>query len=176
MSDIILTRPSQSEYSDYYHRYVQCVPDDNVIPYLAVQLEAVDALLGHLSDEQADTRYSLDKWTVKEVVGHMSDTERIMSYRMLRIARGDTTPLASFDQDDYVRAARSRVRTIGELLDEFYAVRASTLALSRGIDEVAWTRTGVASNVSVSARALAYIIAGHAAHHLNVLWERYALR
>lgn len=175
MNYVIPQRPSESEYAPHYHRYVQAVPEGDIIHYLAVQLADVEGLLGHLPDEQANARYAPDKWSVKEVLGHMSDTERVMSYRMLRAARGDATPLASFDQDDYVRVAQSDRRTIGELLNEFRTVRASTLSLVQELDDAAWDRSCVASNVMVSSRALVYIIAGHAAHHTMVLRERYGI-
>ncbi|MGI8508053.1 MAG: DinB family protein [Gemmatimonadaceae bacterium] len=168
-------RPPESEYASFYHRYVQAVPEGDVIHYLAAQLVDVEGLLGHLPDEQANARYAPDKWSVKEVLGHLSDTERVMSYRLLRAARGDATPLASFDQDDYVRAAQSGGRAIGDLLNEFRTVRASTLSLVKGVDGAAWDRTCVASNAVVSSRALVYIIAGHTAHHTTVLRERYGI-
>lgn len=175
MSYTVLQRPSESEYAPFYHRYVQAVPDGDVIQFLTAQLADVEGLLGHLRDEQANARYAPDKWSVKEVVGHLSDTERVMAYRMLRAARGDATPLASFDQDDYVRAAQSERRAIGQLVEEFRAVRASTLSLVQGLVDAAWDRTCIASNAVVSSRALVYIIAGHTAHHMGVLRERYGI-
>lgn len=175
MSYIASTRPAQSEYASFYDGYVQAVPEGDVIRYLSTQLVEVEGLLGHLADEQANARYAPDKWSVKEVLGHLSDTERVMSYRLFRAARGDATPLASFDQDDYVRAAQSGQRAVGDLLNEFRAVRASTLSLVQGLDDAAWNRTCVASNAVVSSRALVYIIAGHTAHHTRVLRERYGI-
>lgn len=173
MNSAVPTRPAQSEYAPFYDGYVQLIPDGDVIHYLCGQLDEVEGLLGHLPDAQANGRYALDKWSVKEVLGHMSDTERVMSYRLLRAARGDATPLAGFDQDDYVRSADSTRRPIGDLLSEFHAVRASTMALVNSVGETAWGRSTTANNVPMSARALLYIIAGHAAHHLTVLRERY---
>ncbi|MGI8548136.1 MAG: DinB family protein [Gemmatimonadaceae bacterium] len=169
------TRPAESEYAPSYTGYIGAVPEGDVIRYLSTQLGDVEGLLGHLADEQANARYAPDKWSVKEVLGHMSDTERVMSYRLLHAARADAAPLPGFEQDDYVRAAKSDRRAIGDLLNEFRAVRASTLSLVKGMDEVAWDRTCVASNAKVSSRALVYIIAGHATHHARVLRERYGI-
>lgn len=175
MTQVSPSRPDQSEFAPFYAGYVQSVPDGNLYHFLTTQLGEAEALLDHLDDEQSRARCAPGKWSVKEVLEHISDTERIMSYRLLRVARGDATPLHSFDQDAYVRSAESDLRPIRELLEGFRTVRASTLSLMRGLDQTAWDRSGVASNSPVSARALAYIIAGHAAHHLRVLREQYGL-
>ncbi len=175
MNYIAPTRPAQSEYAPFYSGYIESVPDGDVIRYLSAQLADVEGLLGHLPDEQANARYAPDKWSVKEVLDHMSDTERVLSYRLLRAARGDATPLAGFDQDDYVRAAQSGRRTIGDLLNEFRTVRASTLSLVTGMNQAAWDQSCVVNNATVSSRALVYIIAGHSAHHTRVLRERYGI-
>lgn len=172
MSYTIL-RPSPSEYAPFYHGYVQSVPEGDVIHYLSEQLSEVEALFGQLPNDRASVRYAPDKWSVKEVLGHLSDVERVMSYRLLRIARGDATPLAGFDQNELVSGADFDRQPLRDLLGDFHAVRASTLTLVRGLDESAWSRTGVVSSVPITARSFAYIMAGHIVHHLRVLRERY---
>jgi hypothetical protein len=140
---------------------------------LSEQVNNTLSLLRGISEAKSRTRYEPNKWSIKEVLGHFTDTERIMSYRALRIGRADTTPLAGFEQDDYVRAANFEARAFADMLSEFQAVRNATAALFRGFDETAIGRRGTANNLSVTVRALAYIIAGHERHHLNVLQTRY---
>ncbi|HEV2642530.1 MAG TPA: DinB family protein [Candidatus Elarobacter sp.] len=166
-------RPEASEYNPYYGAYVSAVPEGDLLSTLERQGAELDALLAPLDDARALSRYAPGKWSIKEVLGHISDTERVFAYRLLRIARGDTTPLASFDQDVYVPAARSDARALNDLREELRAVRAATLALAKSLDDDAWLRSGTASEKPVSARALGYIIAGHMAHHTKILRERY---
>jgi hypothetical protein len=144
-----------------------------VVETLERQLGETLALLGGLSEEQAGARYEPGKWSVKELVGHVVDTERIFAYRALRFARGDRTPIPGFEQDPYVAGGNFDARTLRDLADEFACVRRATVALLRHLGEDAWRRTGTASDNEVSVRALAHIIAGHELHHLNVLRERY---
>lgn len=176
MSEIVIARPPLSECGGLYNRYVESVPGDNLIPYLSEQIEMIDVLLGHLSDVQGDRQYAPDKWSVKQVIGHLSHTERMISCRMLRVARAAACVCAPPRDGDCTPSAFSSDRTISELLQEFRVVRAHTLALSHGIEKTAWTNTALIGTATMSARALAYFIAGHTAHHLNVLWERYDLR
>lgn len=131
--------------------------------------------LSSLPEARGDYRYGPGKWSIKEVVGHLSDTERIFSYRALRVGRGDPTPLASFDDKAYAPEMGGADRTLGEMVAEWVAVRRATLTLFRGLPERAWQRRGVASGQPISVRALAYIIVGHARHHLEVLEARYAV-
>ena len=165
-------RPAPTEYAPYYERYVSLVAGD-VVETLERQGAETAALLRGLTEEQGDVRYEPGKWSVKELIGHLIDTERILSYRLLRVARGDRTPIEGFDQDPYVANSNAGARTLRSLADEFGHVRAATLALVRGLDDAAWSRSGVANENEVSARALAYIIAGHEAHHVRILRERY---
>jgi uncharacterized damage-inducible protein DinB len=129
--------------------------------------------LRSLDDSRALRRYAPDKWSVKQTLGHVTDAERVFAYRMLRIARGDETPLAGFEQNDYVTAANFDALPLAGLVDAFRATRAATIALTGEISGDAWLRTGTASGFRVSARALLYIITGHLAHHLGILRERY---
>ncbi|HKG91331.1 MAG TPA: DinB family protein [Gemmatimonadaceae bacterium] len=166
-------RPSESEYLPYYHKYVTLVPEGDIVGLLAQQVGETLGLLRGVSEERGMRRYAEGKWSIKEVAGHMADTERIFAYRALRIARADRTPLPGYEQDDYVRAANFDQRPLADLTDELAQVRRATVALFRGFDAEAWTRTGTANNAEVSVRALAYIIAGHERHHLDVLRTKY---
>ncbi|USB34549.1 DinB family protein [Paenibacillus sp. YPG26] len=168
-----LQRPLKGEFSAYYESYIQDLPEGEILAYLQSQLNEFGGQLKHLSEEKANFRYAEGKWSIKEVLGHISDTERIMSYRLLRIARGDNTPLAGFNESDYVAYAGSERFNLSDLLAEFSIVRTATLDLANRLDDEAWQRTGIANGAQVSARAIIYIIAGHAAHHLKLIRERY---
>ncbi|MGI8508507.1 MAG: DinB family protein [Gemmatimonadaceae bacterium] len=176
MNEISVTCPPLSEYGGLYNRYVESVPANNLVPYLSEQIEMIDVLLGHLSDLQGDRQYASDKWSVKQVVGHLSHTERMISSCMLRVARAAACVCASPEDSGCTPRTFPRDRTISELLQEFRIVRANTLAFSHEIEGMAWTNTALVGTTPMSARALAYLIAGHTAHHLNILWERYNLR
>lgn len=165
-------RPAPGEYAPYYERYVSLVAGD-VLETLERQGAETVALLGGLTEERGGSRYAPGKWSVKELVGHMIDTERVFAYRLLRVARGDRTPMEGFDQDPYVANSNADARTLQSLASEYGHVRAATLALARGLDSAAWSRSGVANENEVTARALAHIIAGHEAHHVGILRERY---
>ena len=170
-----ISRPAKDEYAPYYETYISKVPDQDLDQLLASQIEVTCAMLSKVPESGADAAYAPGKWTIKEVAGHMVDTERIMAYRLLRVSRGDPTPLPGFEQDDYVRSGNFQSRTLASLIEEFRLARASTLALLRGLDGATLTRRGVADGKAVSARALAYIIAGHERHHVGILQERYLL-
>lgn len=172
---IAIPRPLPDEHSVGAGAYVASVPGEDAWRALAAQGAEVERLLGGLPDARAVHRYAPGKWSVKEVVGHLCDAERIYAYRALRFARGDETPLPGFEEDDYVPAGRFDVRPLSELLDEWRTVRASTLSLYRGLPDEALLRRGVANGKVVSVRALAWLAAGHAQHHLGVLRERYGL-
>lgn len=167
------TRPSFGEYPEYYDRYVSLVRDGNIEETLRQQQTGTIALVGSISDESAAKSYALDKWTLKEVIGHLADTERVMSYRMLAIARNESTPLPGFNQDLYVASANFNQLPWARLQADFDAVRSATLSLISTIDNQAWIRYGTVWNSSVSARAISYIIAGHELHHLAVIRDKY---
>jgi DinB superfamily len=166
-------RPSAEEYAPYYEKYVTLVPAGDVVETLGRQGAETLALLRGLSEEQGASRYEPGKWSVKELVGHLIDAERVFAYRALRFARGDRTPVPGFEQDDYVLGGNFDARTLADLTDELEVVRRATLALLRPLGEAEWRRTGTASDHEVSVRALAHIIAGHELHHLRILRERY---
>jgi len=167
------TRPAADEHLPYYARYVERVPDGDLLARLERQVAETAALLRALPEGRAAHRYEPGKWSVKEVVGHVADTERIFTYRALRIARADRTPLAGFDENEFVRAAGFDRRTLRELVDELVAVRAATVALYRGLGDEEVGRRGTANGAEVSVRALAWITAGHELHHVTLLRERY---
>lgn len=160
-------------YNDFYETYIKLVPDGAIADVLAKQLTDISTTLSDIPDSRSEYRYAEGKWSIKEVIGHITDTERVMSYRLLRIARGDTTPLPGFEQDLFIAGASFHSLTLQELTEDFVAVRRSTLSLLRTLSEEAWGRRGIASNSDISVKALSYIIAGHAIHHMNILQSRY---
>jgi hypothetical protein len=165
--------PESPEYLAYYGKYISLVRGDDLIPVLAAQLGESAALLRGIPEQKSLHRYAPGKWSIKELLGHVNDAERIFSYRALRFARNDPKPLPGFDQDPYVAAAGSDARPWSELIEEFEQVRRSTILLFRGLSPEAAMRRGTASDAVVSVRALGYIIAGHEVHHMGVLREKY---
>lgn len=169
-------RPESDEIPAHWVGYVGNVPESDPVAVLATQIDATAALLRGLSETDALKRYAPGKWSVKEIVGHLADTERIMAYRALRIARGDETPLPGFDEKAYVPPAKFDARPLADLVADLRATRAATLALFRSFDADAWRRRGTASGKPVSVRALGYVIPGHERHHVEILKTRYGVR
>jgi uncharacterized damage-inducible protein DinB len=167
-------RPEPTEYAPFYAGYVDKVPATGPFVLLESQIYAFDAL-GHAAKDKADYRYAAGKWTVKELLGHVADAERVFSYRLLRIARGDQTPLPGWDEKQWAGAAPHARRSLAHIVEELVAVRGSTLTLVRSLDEAALSRRGTANNAEVTVRALCWITPGHAQHHLDVLRDRYAV-
>jgi hypothetical protein len=174
MVSIVIGHPEPAEYAAFYAGYVQRVMEEPLAA-LESQGRKTQALLAGLTDAQAGHRYADGKWTVRDVAGHLADVERVMTYRALRIARDDATPLPGFDENTYVAAAGADRRPIGELAGDLAVVRNATLALFRGLDAAAWRRRGVANGNPVSVRALAHIIVGHERHHCEILSTRYGI-
>src|SRR6266436_3243388 len=168
-----LERPEPGEYAAYYEKYIALVPGNDIASALEAQRVQTMQLFAGRSERDGNFRYAADKWTVKEVLGHVSDSERIFTYRALRIARGDQTPLTGFEQDDYVRGGNFAERTLADLAEEFGLVRAASIALFKSLRKDAWQRRGVANKNEVSVRALAFIVAGHELHHRQILEEKY---
>ena len=173
MSTLTINRPEATEYNPSYGNYVSLVRDGNILEVLSEQLDETLALLRSVPETRGGFRYAAGKWSVKELVGHMIDGERVFAYRALRFGRNDETPLPGFEQDDYIRNASFDACPLADLAAEFESVRRSTLFLFKHLDPGAWTRQGVASESKVSVRALAYIIAGHELHHRGILRDRY---
>jgi len=168
-----IPRPPAAEYAPYYARYIDKVPEGDLLRTLENQARETQALLAGLSDAKALHRYAPGKWSIKEVIGHVTDTERVFSYRALRFARADATALPGFDENAWVPAGRFEARSLKDLAAELDAVRRATIALFRGLDAAALARRGTASDNAVSVRAIAWIIAGHERHHVALLHERY---
>jgi hypothetical protein len=168
-----MKRPEAGEYAEYYAKYIAKVPGTDVLGILESERRRMAQLFAGRTARNGNFRYASDKWTVKEVLGHITDTERIFTYRALRIGRGDQTPLVSFEQDDFVKNGGFADRTLADLAEEFDAVRSASIALFRSFDEPAWSRRGVASQKPVTVRALGFITAGHQIHHRMILEEQY---
>jgi hypothetical protein len=175
MSGLTIPRPKPDECAPFYHGYIAEVPGENLGAQLVEQLQEVERLFDQVTDAAALARYAPGKWSIKEILGHLIDTERIFGYRLLRIARNDSTPLSGFDENAYVPAGGFDQRPLPMLLAEFRAVRLSTAALMEGLNPECWSRRGQANGKPISARALAYIMVGHVKHHLGVLRDRYGL-
>ena len=167
-------RPQISEFNPFYAGYVDKVTADGPLDHLKDQLASFERLR-RLSDEDAANRYAPGKWSVKELLGHMSDTERLFSYRLLHIARGDGAPLAGMDEKAWSAVAPHDQRRLPDLVDEMIAVRRATVKLVESLDAAALARSGVANSYAISARALVWILPGHAQHHLDILRERYGV-
>jgi DinB superfamily len=166
-------RPQTGEYSSYYQRYIDFATEDDVVAALDAQSHETATFLGGISEQQASHRYEPDKWTIKQLVGHIVDSERIFAYRALCIGRGDTTALPGFEQEPYVTQAASDDRPLADLAEELAAVRRANVMMLRAFPDAAWSRAGTASGNAISVRALAFIILGHERHHLRIVRERY---
>lgn len=170
-----IPRPAADEHIPYFGRYIALVPGDDAWPALESQLEDTLRLVRPLDEARARHRYEPGKWSVKEVLGHIADVERVFTYRALRFARADATPLPGFDENTWVPAADFDARPLADRIEDLRAVRAGTLALLRGLDEAMLKRGGLANDGHVTVRALAWMTAGHELHHRRLLQERYGL-
>jgi hypothetical protein len=176
MSTVTIPRPQADEHLEYYGRYISQVPDGDLIAMVRDQIVETVGLLRGLSPAQADYAYAPGKWTIKEVIGHLSDAERVFQYRALTFARSPGTSLPGFDENAWVPAGNFGARTLEDLLEEFQIVRASSVQVARHLDEVTLKNRGSANGHDISVRALLYIIAGHERHHAALLRERYLNR
>ena len=168
-----ISAPQPGEYASYYDRYISQVKGADILAALEHQAKETIKLLSSLSENDGNFRYASDKWSIKEMLGHIIDAERVFAYRTLRFARNDQTPVEGFEQDDYIKYGPFQHCRLADLIEEFGFVRSATIALCRSLDEEAWTRRGVANKNEISVRALVYTIAGHELHHRNVLNEKY---
>lgn len=169
-----ISKPQPGEYAPYAIMYIDLLPDDGqVLKRLRENLDATQAFIRSFPAEKLAKPCAPGEWTIKEILVHVSDTERIFAYRALRIARGDSTPLSGFEQDDYVPESQANERDIEAILDEYTAVRLATCTLLESFSEDIFMRTGTASENRVSVRGLAYIIAGHELHHVQSIRENY---
>ena len=169
----IIAPPASDEYAEFHKGYIAAVAGEtDGLAVLERQRTLIDRFR-QLTPAQAAHRYAEGKWSVKEVIGHLADGERVVSYRLLRIARGDTTPLAGFDENQFVAGSNADRRELGDLVDELAIVRDATIVLVRSLDGDAFAKRGIVNNWPLSARGLVFIIAGHFAHHMKLLRERY---
>ena len=168
-----MNRPEKNEYNEYYETYVSLVEENDIVAALENQLSELRNTLGEISEEKSFHRYAEGKWSIKEVVGHLIDGERIFGYRALRISRADKTPLEGFEQDGYIENSNFDGTKFSDLTEELLLVRQSNNLFFKNLSKEAWRRTGTASDSPVSVRALAYIMVGHIRHHTNILRERY---
>ena len=173
MNSQTIARPDETEYLPYYGKYVSLVPDGDIINVLSKQLDGTLALLREIPESRAGFRYADDKWSIKELGGHVIDSARSFAYRALRLARNARTTLPGYEQDDYIRNGSFDSCALGDLAAELESVRRSTVFLFKHLDAAAWMRRGLANESEASVRALAYIIAGHELHHRNILRDRY---
>lgn len=170
---MIPDRPKPGEYAPSYEPYVAAVPQGDVLAFLLAQADEAGTLFGGLSEAQGAFRYAPGKWTLKDLLQHLIDSERIFSYRGMRIGRGDTTPLPGYEENAYAAAAHADRRAVADLLAEWQAIRAASLGLFRSLPDAAWAHLGSANGVPVTARCFPYFCAGHTAHHLGIIQERY---
>jgi hypothetical protein len=168
-------RPADTEYAPYYATYIARVIEQDVLPVLEVQPAELQRLATAINPDRESFRYAPDKWSIRQTFGHLLDTERVMGYRAFCISRGEEKPLPGFDQNDYVARAHSDQRTVAEMVGEFSAVRTANLWTIRRWTPEEWSRVGTANGKAVSARAVAFIMAGHVRHHVAILKERYGI-
>ena len=169
----LIQRPAVQESGDYFKGYINQVEGEDIMQILTDLKVQTSQLLENLSTEKWDFAYAPGKWTIKEMIVHLIDAERVFSYRALRFARNDQTPLPGFDQDDYTPESRAHQRSIDSIIREYKSVRDASLSLFESLDEKAWKNIGTASNSPFSPLALAFVIAGHEIHHMKILRERY---
>src|SRR5215813_13110854 len=163
----IMNKPDSTEYAPYFEKYISLVPEGEIVVTLGLQIESTLSLIRGLSADQGDLRYAPGKWSVKEVIGHLIDAERIFAYRAMRFARNDATPLPGFDENHFVANAGFNSCSLADLADEFEHTRKSNVYLFKGLDGEASLRRGVSNNNEISVRALVYAIAGHELHHVE---------
>ncbi len=168
-----MNRPVESEYAPYYQSYIDQVSENEIPPVMRAQMDELDVLLGKVEPQQETYRYAEGKWSIREIVGHLIDGERVFGYRVFCIARGEQQNLPGFDQDEYMLTAPYDRIELEDLLSELRLIRLGNIAMLRTLDEESWSRSGVANGNAVSVRALVFIMAGHVRHHMNVLRERY---
>jgi uncharacterized damage-inducible protein DinB len=172
----MIQRPMPAEHAPYYGSYIALVTEDDILSVLRAQCDETLKFLRAISESESTILHPPYTWTIKQVIGHIIDGERIFAYRALRIARGDTTPLPGFDENQYAKATEFSDMKLGALVNEFETVRRATISLFENLNPESWTRLGQANKYPVSVRAIAYIIAGHVRHHMNIVRKRVSLQ
>jgi uncharacterized damage-inducible protein DinB len=168
-----MERPETNEFDPYYNTYISLVEDDSVLSILPAQPAELRTIFSDVPEEKGTFAYAVGKWTIKELLSHLIDAERIFAYRILRISRGDATPIEGFEQDGYIENSNANNRSFADLLEEFDLQRRSNMFMLNNLSDEAERRTGTASEKTISVRALTYIMAGHIRHHIRILNERY---
>ncbi|HEX8734055.1 MAG TPA: DinB family protein [Pyrinomonadaceae bacterium] len=168
-----MSRPEKTEYAEYYETYVSLVEETDIVSALENQLAEIENLFAGIAEEKGAYAYAEGKWSIKELVGHVNDGERIFSYRALRISRADRTPIEGFEQDGYIENSNFNAAALSDLLEEFALLRKANILLFKNLSAEGWTRTGTASGWQFTVRALAFIMVGHVRHHINILKKRY---
>ncbi|MBX7171403.1 MAG: DinB family protein [Pyrinomonadaceae bacterium] len=168
-----MKRPEKTEYAEYYDRYISLVEETDIISAMQKQLEEFTSTFSQITEEEGLNTYQEGKWTIKELLGHLIDGERIFAYRAFRFSRADETPLPGFDQDPYIENGNYNSVKLADLLEELVLLRKSNLHFLKNLSENAWNNVGVASDNPITVRALAYCMVGHITHHLNILKDRY---
>jgi hypothetical protein len=168
-------RPEPTEHIPYFERYIALVPEGNILDLLENQLTDLEALVAAVPESQAGHRYAPGKWSLREVLGHLVDTERILAYRAFSIARGETQPLNGYEPEEYAVQSEADGTSMRDLLAEFEHVRRGNIAMFRRLSGEAWKRVGTASGHPISVRALAYIMVGHIPHHFRIIREQYGV-
>jgi hypothetical protein len=168
-----MSRPQPAEYDPYYQKYVSLVPEEDILLALKTQIDELSKLFESVPEEKGTYAYAEGKWTIKEVLSHLIDGERMFAYRVLRIARGDKTPIEGFEQDGYIENSHANRRPLTELIIELTLLREANLIFFTNLEPADWVRTGTANNVEISVRSLAWIMVGHVRHHLTILKEKY---
>ncbi|RMH65438.1 MAG: DinB family protein [Calditrichaeota bacterium] len=168
-----MKRPAREEYNAYYHEYIKQVPDGHILDILEKQADLMGRFFANISEEQGLLRYEPGKWSIKEIVGHLLDVERIFAYRAFRFSRNDKTDLPGFDQNSYVPKGRYDTQDLSELIEAFYVLRKATINMFKGFDAEMWEARGTANGSEMSVRAVAWLLAGHLIHHMKVIQSRY---
>jgi hypothetical protein len=173
MESLVISKPEATEHTPYFSRYIDLVKSNDILKTLAIQIDGSLALLRSIPSSKSHYRYAPDKWSINEVIGHILDTERVFAYRAMTIARNDKASLPGFEQDDWIRGSSFDSFPLAELISEFECIRRANIYLFQHLTADAWMRRGKANNAEISVRALAYIIAGHEFHHIQILKTKY---
>lgn len=171
----MISRPAEHEYAPYFARYIALVPEADILSALKHQIADIESAAGAVAAEQEQFRYGPDKWSIRQVFGHMTDAERVFGYRSFCISRGEQAPLPAFDENAYVERSPYHGCALSELVRELVSTRQANLVFLSRLTDDEWMRTGTASNKTVSVRAIAYVMAGHVRHHMDILRTRYGI-
>jgi len=168
-----MDRPTEKEYAAYFGKYIDLVPKGNVIKIMEKQNEQFCEFLAQVSEKKADYRYADGKWSIREVIGHMIDAELVFLYRALRFSRNDSTKLAGFEQDDFIAHSNYSQQSLTDLIEQFYLLRKTSVSFFKSLSKAMWSNKGTASGNQGTVRAIAFIMAGHVIHHMQIINKKY---